>query len=132
MSKNISMKTNSLYLIILLLVGCTNSTKVENIQDKSNMFAPPYTFPPMVLPPIKSSSIKNNTNNLAEVQINKIPHPFDLNGHIPCAVWVNGSRLKLSPLDAQKVAKAINLDAHPTIHSARLHQGEGWLTPLKK
>ena len=41
-----------------------------------------------------------------QVQINEIPHPFNLNGHIPCTIWVNGKRLNISPLEAQKLAEA--------------------------
>ncbi|NCF42964.1 MAG: hypothetical protein GWP32_08825 [Bacteroidetes bacterium] len=114
------MKIYSLYFIFLLFfVGCESSkTEVSNI-DSSKLELPP---------PIPNFT--PNIVKLSEVQINEIPHPFNINGHIPCVIWVNGKRLNISPLEAQKLAKAVDLSSRPKIHASRLHSGEGWAKPL--
>ena len=123
------MKMRSLYIIFLLFfVGCESSKiEVANI-DFDKLEAPPP--PPLMLPTTPAPNFTPNIVKLSEVQINEIPHPFNLNGHIPCVIWVNGKKLNISPLEAQKLAKAVDLTSRPKIHASKLHSGEGWIKPL--
>jgi hypothetical protein len=123
------MKVSSLYIIFLLFfIGCESSkTEVSNI-DFSKLELPPP--PPLMLPTTPVPNFTPNIVKSSQVQINEIPHPFNLNGHIPCVIWVNGKRLNISPLEAQKLAKAVDLSSRPKIHASKLHSGEGWTNPL--
>ena len=110
------MKMRSLYIIFLLFfVGCESSKiEVANI-DFDKLEAPP--LPPLMLPTTPAPNFTPNIVKLSEVQINEIPHPFNLDGHIPCVIWV-------------KLAKAVDLTSRPKIHASKLHSGEGWIKPL--
>lgn len=93
------------YIVCLLgLVGCGQKS-----------------VPITIVPPFGASS---------EVQINPLPHPFNLNGHMPYAVWVNGKRLKLSPKQTQDLADSLNLEFTQPANTEAIHKGEGWLMPL--
>jgi len=119
----------SLYFIFLLFfVGCEPS-KVKNSTLVMEAFKTPLP-PPSILPTISAPNFIPNTAKLAKIQINEIPHPFNLNGHIPCVIWVNGKRLNISPQEAQKLAEAVDLSSRQKIHATKLHSGEGWIKPL--
>ena len=123
------MKIYSLYFIFLLFfVGCEPSKIKNSTLDMETFKAPPP--PPSILPTIPAPNFIPNTAKLAKIQINEIPHPFNLNGHIPCVIWVNGKRLNISPQEAQKLAEAVDLSSRQKIHAAKLHSGEGWIKPL--
>jgi|TARA_B110000305_G_C19390028_1_gene614325 hypothetical protein len=123
------MKVSSLYIIFLLFfIGCESSKiEVANI-DFDKLEAPPP--PPLVSPPNPPPSFTPIMGKLNEVQINEVPHPFNLNGHIPCVVWVNGKQLTITPREAQNLANAVNLESRERIGTAQLNSGEGWLKPL--
>ena len=67
----------------------------------------------------------------AGIQVNSLPHPFNLNGTLPYQVWVDGERL---PLRGEKVDKIIELldlgEFKQPEDTAEIHNGEGWLRPL--
>ena len=67
---------------------------------------------------------------LAEVQINPLPHPFNLNGNVPYAVWVNGKRLPLNNAQVKELAYTLDLKFKQPKDTAQIHSGEGWLRPL--
>ena len=120
----------SLYCIcFLFFLGCeTPQTKNSNSDLAFLEMIPPP--PPNHFPPNPAPTFTPNSSHLAQIQINEIPHPFNLNGHMPCAVWVNGRRLNITPIQAQNVANAVNLDSRPKIAPSKLHAGIGWLEAL--
>lgn len=65
------------------------------------------------------------------VQVNSLPHPFNLDGRMPYQVWVNGERL---PLNGDKAKQIVNLlDLGPFEQpkdTAEIHSGAGWLRPF--
>lgn len=123
------MKIYSLYFIFLLFfVGCESSNIKTSPLDVKILKTPPP--PPSILPTSRAPNFVPNTARLSQVQINEIPHPFNLNGHIPCVIWVNGKRLNISPQEAQKLAQAVDLSSREKIHASKLHSGEGWIKPL--
>lgn len=123
------MKMRSLYFIFLLFfVGCESSNIKTSVLDIETFESPPP--PPLISPTSPVPNFTPNMNGLSEVQINEIPHPFNLNGHIPCVIWVNGKRLNISPQEAQKLAQAVDLSSKQKIHASKLHSGKGWVTPL--
>jgi hypothetical protein len=124
------MKMHSLYCICLLLfLGCeTPQTKnLNNDLTFLEMIPPP---PPNYSPPAPAPTFIPSFEHLAQIQINEIPHPFNLNGHMPCAVWVNGRRLDITPTQAQNLANAVNLSSQPKISPSKLHAGIGWIEAL--
>lgn len=120
----------------LVLCGCSPTKKDVVLSEP---FAPPSP-PPNMLPPNPPPNIRPpspppnfipNISDVAEVQINPIPHPFNLNGSIPYAVWVNGERLPLNSIEIRALAKSLNLNFEQPKNTAKIHNGEGWLFPLK-
>ena len=124
------MKMYSLYCIcFLFFLGCeTPQTKNSNSDLAFLEMIPPP--PHNHFPPNPAPTFTPNSSHLAQIQINEIPHPFNLNGHMPCAVWVNGRRLNITPIQAQNLANAVNLDSRPKIAPSKLHAGIGWLEAL--
>ena len=123
------MKTRSLYIIFLLFFSGCESSKVKTSDFDMETFQTPPP-PPLISPTTPAPNFTPNMAGLSEVQINEIPHPFNLNGHIPCVIWVNGKRLNISPQEAQKLAQAVDLSSRQKIHASKLHSGEGWVKPL--
>jgi hypothetical protein len=124
------MKVSSLYIIFLLFfIGCNHTQQLNEEKTEFDFYEPPPP-PPLVLPPSLAPDFIPSSTHLAEIQINEIPHPFNLNGHIPCQVWVNGKRLNIKPEEAQRLAKAIDLEDRPKIAPSMIHAGAGWTKPL--
>lgn len=98
-------------LISLLLGGCKPST----------MVTVPSSPPPVVATAILEGK---------EVQVNTLPHPFNLEGELPFAVWVDGKRLSLDMHELQAVGKALNIEFKQPNDTPELHSGEGWLYPF--
>tara|TARA_B100001094_G_scaffold253969_1_gene252591 strand:+ start:59454 stop:59885 length:432 start_codon:yes stop_codon:yes gene_type:complete len=120
------MKYNIL-LSIILLAGC-NSSK---LQEATLPEAPPP--PPKVdfIPPAPSfePDLDLFAMKYKEIQINRLPHPFNLNGSMPYAIWVDGKKLKLSPKETRNLAETLNLKFEQPEDTAEIHSGEGWLFP---
>ncbi len=121
------MKTKINYLFIaLLLVGCqANKTKNQG----TGFIAPPP--PPKILPSLPPPNFTTDINEVKEIQVNRLPHPFNLNGNTPYAVWVDGKRLQLSRNEVKSLAVALNLKFTQPEDTAEIHNGEGWLYPKK-
>lgn len=82
---------------------------------------------------ITSRSIINLAppEEFSSMQINRIPHPFNLNGENPYAVWVDGKRLSLDRNQVKNLAQSLNLKFKQPEDTAQIHQGAGWLFPLE-
>lgn len=114
-----------LAIITFTSFGCNHNSKVIEAIDYPIPPPPPnilpYNFPPNFTP---------DMTQLAEVQINPLPHPFNLNGNVPYAIWVNGKRLSLNNTQVKELAHALNLKFKQPKGTAQIHSGEGWLHPL--
>lgn len=111
-------------IIILISFGCNHNSKVIEAIDYPIPPPPnilPYNLPPNFIP---------DTTELAKVQINPLPHPFNLNGNVPYAIWINGKRLPLNNAQIKELAYALGLKFKQPKDTAQIHSGEGWLHPL--
>ena len=121
------MKTKINYLFILLFLNGCQTNKIED--QFVNLPAPPP--PPSILPPSPPPNFIPDTSNIKELQVNRLPHPFNLNGNIPYAVWLDGERLPLNLEEIKSLALSLNLKFTQPENTARIHMGEGWLFPIK-
>jgi len=116
----------SLLIFLFVLFGCSN--KKGRIIDFDIPVPPP---PPSFTPPSTPPNFIPPIEKLINIQVNPIPHPFNLNGEMPYAIWVNGERLPMSPRLSQSIATALSLEFSQPKNTAKIHNGEGWLHPLK-
>ena len=119
-----------LTIIILICFGCNHNNKVIEAIDYPIAPQPPLKNPFDALPYSYPLNPNPNATELAEVQINPLPHPFNLNGTIPYAVWVNGKKLPLSGKEIRDLALSLNLKFEQPKDTAQIHNGEGWQYPL--
>ena len=61
------------------------------------------------------------------IEINSVPHPFDLAGNNPYVVWMNGKRVKLPKQDLSELVSKVGEENIPEIDSSDIHKG--WLFP---
>lgn len=65
------------------------------------------------------------------VQVNSLPHPFNLNGSMPYQVWVNGKRLPLNGDKANKIVELLDIGPFEQPEdTGEIHSGAGWMFPL--
>ena len=65
------------------------------------------------------------------VQVNSLPHPFNLNGRMPYQVWVNGERLPLNGDKAKQIVSLLDLGPFEQPEdTAEIHSGAGWMRPF--
>lgn len=127
------MKTKNIYLFIILFVcGCQTQKK-----QKTTINMPPPPPPPSITPPspppnfIPDREILGKLKQIKEIQINRLPHPFNLNGNNPYVIWVDGKRLALNSHEVRHLAKVLNLHFTQPEDTAEIHNGEGWQYPKK-
>ena len=70
---------NSLIILFLFLFGCRQSGQIVDIDF------PPPPPPPSLLPP-PPPNFTPTRDSVLSIQVNPIPHPFNLNGSVPYAV----------------------------------------------
>lgn len=119
---------NTYFIYFVLLVGCNSFDRGSSRLKSINLDPPPP--PPSFLPSSLAPNFIPNFSDFKQIQINNVPHPFDINGHLPCSVWINGKKADLTPQQAQSLAKILNLKSYPVIDNEKLHEGIGWLQPL--
>ena len=112
MEKRISI----LFCALIALSSCTTTST----KDIASINEPTPPSLPQSLIPVD-----------ADIQINSIPHPFNLNGNMPYAVWVDGRRLALSMQETQSLAKSLNIKFTQPKDTAEIHMGNGWQRPLE-
>jgi len=105
--------------IIFLFCGCVG---------KYSSFSsyPPPPPPPNIIP---DSDPPNYIPDLKNIQINALPSPFNMNGKLPFAVWVDGKRLPMNSKQSQMIVKTLNIKFVEPKNTAEIHRGEGWLYP---
>ena len=116
-------------LLCLFLFGFSYDSKlISTIEPLTSL--PPPPPPPNIAPPSLPPNFVPNFQEFVEVQINSLPHPFNVNGNIPYAVWVNGERLPLNSIELKALAKSLNLKFEQPTSTAQINSGAGWLFPL--
>ncbi len=112
--------------LLLILFGCSQNHKPTEVVKS---LAPPPP-PQNIRPPSPPPNFVPNINDVAEIQINPIPHPFNLDGNIPYVVWVNGKRLPLKSHEVRALAQSLNLKFEQPKITAKINSGNGWLFPM--
>ena len=64
-----------------------------------------------------------------QIQVNRLPHPFNVGGLVPYQVWVDGERLPLNSKKAKQIVKTLNLKFEQPENTREIHSGAGWLQP---
>ena len=67
------------------------------------------------------------SNNPVAIEINSVPPPFDLGGHNPYVVWMNGKRVNLPKKDVISLVNQVGEDNIPPADMRDIHRG--WLFP---
>lgn len=84
--------------------------------------------------PPAPSKVHNNrllaANSNREIQVNRLPHPFNVGGLMPYQVWIDGERLPLNSQETKQIVETLNLKFEQPDNTAAIHAGEGWLQPL--
>lgn len=115
----------SYFIFLLALFGCSQSNQIVESDF------PPPPPPPSLLPPLPPPNFTPTKESVLNIQVNPIPHPFNIGGAMPYAIWVDGKLLPMSPKLSTDVAKALNLKFTQPKDTAKIHSGEGWLYPLE-
>jgi hypothetical protein len=100
------------YIMITLffIAGCNHTQKEMHKAEESPQVPP--NLPPHV------------------IEINSVPHPFNLGGYEPYVVWVNGQRINLTLNQKKDLINIIKAENIKPVSEADLHSGDGWLHPL--
>ena len=120
------MTKNGWVLFFLLCFGCSNSNPTLSSLGLPLPPPPPNFSPSTSPPPPFTPSIYEIKN----IQINRIPHPLNIDGNLPYVVWVDGKRLPLNSREVKLLAKSLGLKFEQPKDTARIHSGEGWIHPF--
>ena len=63
------------------------------------------------------------------IQVNRIPHPFNLNGRLPFQVWVDGERVPLNMIEVQDMIEVLDIEFTQPEDTKEIHSGAGWIFP---
>lgn len=63
------------------------------------------------------------------IQVNRIPHPFNLNGNLPFQVWVDGQHMPLDSKEVQGVIEVLDIEFTQPEDTEEIHSGAGWIFP---
>jgi len=110
------MKLKISFLACLFLCNCSNRDIAE--------FAPPP--PPNIMP---DTPAPNYIPNIKSIQVNTLPSPFNMNGRLPFAVWVDGKKLPMNSKQSLMIVQTLNIKFKEPKDTAQIHRGEGWLYP---
>ena len=72
-------------------------------------------------------SAENSLQYPVAIEINSVPFPFDLNGHYPYVVWMNGKRVELPKEDLITLVNKVGKENIPLADTKDIHRG--WLSP---
>ena len=109
-------------LLVLLITSNMRESDVETHQHKADsnmtdMFA--------------SGGLRAASPVAQGVQVNSLPHPFNLDGRMPYQVWVNGQRLPLNGNKAKQIVSLLDLGPFEQPRdTAEIHSGAGWMRPF--
>jgi len=106
----------------ILLVGLITATTHESTTDTDPV------------------SVSNSTDNFKtsgrlqaaqpmNIQVNRIPHPFNLNGRLPFQVWVDGEQVPLDINEVKDMIEVLNIKFTQPKDTKEIHSGAGWIFP---
>ncbi len=101
-----------LFSIVIFCGGCVTQEKIS-----------PLPLPP----PVIAEAILQGK----EVQINHLPHPLNVGGILPFAVWVDGKRVPLDRTELKAVGQTLNIKFNPAPDTPEIHNGAGWVYPFR-
>jgi hypothetical protein len=116
---------NVWFLFTLWCLGCSSSN-----QDLSYLDLPIPPRPPTLFPSTPPPSFIPSIYEVKDIQINRIPHPLNVDGNLPYVVWVDGKRLPLNSNEVKLLAKSLGLKFEQPKDTARIHSGDGWMRPF--
>lgn len=64
------------------------------------------------------------------IEINKVPHPFNLNNFNEYVVWVNGKKVVMERNDKNALIALVGARNIAPVSDEDIHNGDGWLRPL--
>ena len=82
---------------------------------------------PKTKPLMQSLPPENSLSYPVAIEINSVPFPFDLNGHYPYVVWMNGKRVELPKEDLITLVNKVGKENIPLADTKDIHKG--WLSP---
>lgn len=63
------------------------------------------------------------------IQVNRLPAPFNIDGGMPFQVWVDGTPLPVNGRVSRDIVAKLNLEFEQPIQSPAIMSGDGWLRP---
>ena len=115
------MRNKILLIYFVLISGCSQYKK-----DSNSLAIPPP--PPNLVPPNPAPNFVPKFNKLYNIQINSIPHPFDVNGNFPYAVWLDGERVNLNLNESANLFKILKTKK-TTRSASNTRLPNGWQRP---
>jgi hypothetical protein len=103
----------SFWLILIISLPIDNKENIKNVDIS-----------------FKSNLTKPSQEKKTEVQLNRVPHPFSINGSFGFVVWVDGQRLNLNSLQLKELTDFLEINYERPKDTQEIHGGEGWLVPL--
>jgi hypothetical protein len=110
------MKLKINFLAFLFLCSCSSRDVAQ--------FSPAPAPPPNILP---DTPPPNYIPDIKSIQVNTLPSPFNINGKLPFAVWVDGEMLPMNSKQSLMIVQALNIEFKEPKNTAQIHRGEGWL-----
>ena len=94
-------------IFLILLSGCHHIKKEKVIEGVDYPIVPPHV-----------------------IEINKVPHPFNLNNFNEYIVWVNGKKVSMQRDQKNALIALVGARNITPVSDADIHNGDGWLRPL--
>ena len=73
-----------------------------------------------------SGCLQSNNTKGYSIEINSVPPPFDLNGHAPYVLWINGKKVDLPKEDLLALVNKVGVEKIPKINPLDIHKGWLW------
>lgn len=116
---------NIWWIFLLLLLGC-QSNKIEEKIDLPRSRLP--DLPKHFLSPIAPPNFIPDIREVHNIQINPVPHPFNItHSHV---IWVNNKKLIINQKQLNEIVQHLNLSTERPKDTAQIHNGDGWLQPF--
>ena len=111
---------------LLFVFGCQS----QKVEEEIDLPHPPLPeLPRHFLPPTAPPNFTPDIREVYNIQINPVPHPFNITGsHV---IWVNKQKLRINRKQLNEIVQHLNLPTGRPKDTAQLHLGEGWLRPFE-
>jgi hypothetical protein len=94
-------------IFLILSTGCVHLKEGEAIEGVDFPHLPPHV-----------------------IEINDVPHPFNLNNTNQYVIWINGKKVKVKNKDKQAIVALVGASNIKPVTDEDIHNGNGWLRPL--